>query len=367
MSKTTPNFQESTQHLFRLLDEASGKDASYAGGTSKASRNQKSLEQLRSWLGAERDQRRKGYMNAEAFFKAYLFYYLPLHLPEVFWINEQMNIRMENYSTRSWVDIGCGPGTASISMALSNKFQKKKDPKEIVLMDQSKRALQFAREVLHVICPETKIKTFRVDLRNVVDVRRTLKSAGNKWDAVLISHVLNEFGNGPRLRDTKLELLELFGRTLCHERTKVYVIEPPLKSPTMDLMHLGDDLLEGGATILGPCPRNRRICPMLKDKKGWCYAQPERSEFRQLGLTPKDKRIEKALKIQLTHPGFSYLVYEPGGSHELTTQHRLSVANEQSKTALFCDGDKIVKRPRKEYFRGQWVDVKASDDSNSKF
>jgi len=359
--KATPNFQEATKNLFRLLDENGGRDFLHSRSPTQNRRNQKNLEQLRSWLSDDRGKRRKGYMNAEAFFKAYLFYYLPLHLTEVFWINEQFQKRMENFSTRTGVDMGCGPGTASLSMALSIKYAKKKDPKEVVLMDQSKRALAFAKEALQSICPNTKITTVKVDLRNVVEARREIPKLKQGWDAVLVSHVLNEFGSGPRSRSVKEDMLEFFSRSLAGDRTKFYVIEPPLKSQSIDLMQIGDKLLEEGASIIAPCPQSREKCPMLKDRKGWCYAQPDRNDFRALGLGQQDKAIEKGLRIQLTNPGFSYLVYLPSGMMKLESPHRISVANDQAQTGLFCDGGKIVKRPRKEYFRGQWVDAKKAE------
>ncbi len=357
MAKTTPNFQESLQNLFRLLDEACGRDFVFTGPQNKQAnpRNKKSLEQLREWLGSDHAKLRKGYMNTEAFFNAYLFYFFPLHLPEIFWIQTQLKDRTENFSNRSWVDVGCGPGTASISMALWNKYNDKKDPKEIVLIDQSKRALVFAKAALQSICPDTKILCIKMDLRNVVDLRREIGSLGTDWDAVFISHLLNEFGSGPRAREPKEKLLNFLIRSLCQDRTKIYIVEPAHKSPTIDLMELGDELLEEGASILAPCPSSRKTCPMLKDRKGWCYAQPPRIDFRALGLAQTDKNIEKALKIKLTHSSFSYLVYMPSGDQHLTEKHRISVANDNAKTALFCDGGKIVKRPRKEYFRGQWV------------
>lgn len=362
-------------------------------------RQRRALDELRNWLSENRDKRRQGYMNNSAHLQSYLFYYFPLHLPEVFWVYEQLFQTKSLKLGQNWMDIGSGPGTASLSRLLFLKFKKMPLPEQILLADHSKKALSFASKAIAAISPETRVIEVKIDLRDKRALLRFIQRNQDQWDSLLMSHVLNELGNGPKQRGEKWALLHSLSRCLKKKHT-ITLVEPPLRSPTIDLMALRDSFQIGGAHIAAPCPSSTQGCPMLQKRGGWCYSQPPREMAKQHGFGRYDKDIEKTLKIKLTQSSFSYLVlqntheafayhherdewdmegedsaalsFEESVSASISEQaensasnattetkskpkHKISVANSKAPTGLMCDGSKIVKRPRKNHFRGEWI------------
>lgn len=383
------SFEESLSQLFKVYEKECRRDMF------KEKRQRRALEELRNWLSDKRDKRRQGYMNNAAHLQSYLFYYFPLHLPEVFWIYEQLFLTKKLKLGQNWMDIGSGPGTATLSRLLFLKFKKLPMPEEILLADHSKKALCFASKAVKAISPETRVIEVKIDLRDKRALLRFVQRNEDHWDSMLMSHVLNELGNGPKQRGDKWTLLESLSRCLKKKHT-ITLVEPPLRSPTIDLMALRDTFQLGGAHVAAPCPSSTQGCPLLEKRGGWCYSQPPREMAKEHGFGRYDKDIEKTLKIKLTQSSFSYLVLqntheafefhrqhdewefedEEGSSAELEStrsndrqssntlsatdskakpKHKLSVANSKAPTGLICDGSKIVKRPRKNHFRGQWI------------
>jgi SAM-dependent methyltransferase len=348
-----------TTLFFNALKEYGGKELSFVDNP-RGARPSKSLYTLRDWLTDKKEDRRAGYMNEEGFLKAYCAYYLPLHLPELYWILKQN-------TTRSWtlgpakklLDVGCGPGTATHSYLLFCLHNNLEMPKEIHLIDTSKAALALAKDLALVIAPDTKVHTHRVDLRNTRELTQVARKLGRTMDLVLMSHVLNEFGSGPRTRETKSEFIDKMLLSFCDEHGHLVVIEPPLRSPTMDLMSLRDELTHKGAIIVAPCPAGTTHCPMLRGSAGWCYAQPPRADVREWELAPWDKQIGRLLGIEVSHPGFSYLVIGMQPEEKLATHTAIAIGDESS--GMICNG-KMIKHSQVPH-RGAYLE-RGSEPSN---
>lgn len=324
-----------------FVDEPAGKKPS------------KALTQLREWLTENRAGRRSGYMNEEAFLKAYCSYYLPLHLPEVYWVLTQATTRAWKLApVKKLLDIGCGPGTATLSYLLFCDHNKLPLPEEIHLLDTSKAALALAKNLALVLSPDSKVFTHRVDLRNTRELTQLSRQLGRKMDLTLMSHVLNEFGSGPRVRETKGEFIDRILLSLCDEHGHVLMVEPPLRSPTMDLMNLRDELVEKGAIIVAPCPQRAKLCPMLRNSAGWCYAQPPRTQARDWQIAPWDKAIGRLLSIELTHPGFSYLLVGMQPEEKMPEHTAISISDDSS--GMICTG-KTIKHSTVPY-RGAYLE-----------
>jgi len=263
-------------------------------------RLKESLLQLREWMGPRRGERPEGYLNLDKYFYAYIAYYLPLHLPELYWILEQLAKKDFPLSTKNVLDVGCGPGTLTLSLLLWLEKQQQAKPEKIVLWDNSQKALALAKEkILKLNASDaTKIFSEKVKLPNFA-------KNDERFDLIVVGHFLNEWGAGPRFRAKKISFLNSLVKAKLSAEGTLIVIEPPLKECTLDLMQLRNELART-LTIVAPCPQSDKLCPMLEQNLGWCYAQPPREAFRKAGIAPFDAQLEKLLKIQLTHPGFSY-------------------------------------------------------------
>lgn len=340
----------------------------------KAEENKSEIHQLKKWLTSKRESRPSGYMNDPRSVSAYLSYYLPLHLPEVFWILEQckenkiLDLREGegNFLPKSILDLGAGPGTASISLLLWMQTRGLANPERMTLLDLSRSTLDKAGVLLESLLEDaegtkqapTKIEKIREGLQTF-DPRR-LK---HKYDFTLLSHVLNEFGSGPRFRERKVQLLEkiLFS---IEEKGHLLIVEPPLREPTLDLMWLRDEIAKTPELkIIAPCPRGVSICPMRSEQLGWCYSQPPRSWAHGFELAPWDKSLERSTGTTISKPGFSYLLVQKDsknlpkeGAKPANSKHGISITDEKARDGMACTstGVKLIDSPH----RGAYVPAK---------
>lgn len=310
-----------------------------------------SLDKLRSWLGPKRNQRQSGYLNRKDLLSSYLEYYLPLHLPELYWILEHNpTVAEKAKNARSVFDLGCGPGTASLSFLLWLESQNPKGNDGLALsaFDQSRESLKWMKETVQDAFPKINLKTFNANLWDIKEAY-----AHQKVDLIISSHFLNECSSGPRVRDRKLQWIERLMTKHLNPGGLFIIIEPPLREPTLDLMWLRDELSD---FVVAPCPRGVSQCPLLLKHFGWCYSQPPRKWAKDLGLAPFDKRLEYAAKIELTKLSFSYMVFS---NHSEWAQdrpnHTVGLTDAQAPRPMRCTSRGLKIPSPKNKFRGDMI------------
>lgn len=346
------SFSKNVEKLFaRLAELRGGSPREFA----------EEIRRIRFWLTEARDKRPSGYMNDPRAFSGYLSYHLPLHLPELFWILDRMGERdLVGNPPRSVLDVGCGPGTASLSLFLWLQSKGAPEPKELHLADISKRAIDTARELLSSVT-DVRPTYHRVDKGKGVGLPNNVKA-----DWILVSHVLNELGNGPRFREKKLLYLETLASKHLNPGGTIFVIEPPLREPTLDVNTLRDmwmDEYQGpGGTVVAPCAPGVARCPVLLQKRGWCYSQPPRTWARAKGLAPLDRELEKTLVIELTNPGFSYMVLRTDPDLRDEPSHEIAVTDSSMKPPMACTTKGLRAAPKLKY-RGEWLEARKRKES----
>ncbi len=306
----------------------------------------KEIFDLKDWLGAFKARRPQGYMSRPLVRSAYLSYHLPLHLPELYWILSQRDFVKDNFKSKDSLligDLGAGPGTASLSFmswALVNGLKDKKISFE--LFDSSAPAMDTAKKLLGILKKDLSVQTQRRDLR------QELKHLSeNKYNLLIVSHLFNEWGNGPRYLDRKLNFIAQAESYLADDGF-LLIIEPPLREPTLDLMSIRDTVTndtELELQVVQPCPGNLLLCPMKANSLGWCYAQPPRQWAKERGLTPWDREIERTLDKRLDKPGFSYLLFQkrsPAAS-PLVLDHSISIADDRHRDGMRCTPKGVKK------------------------
>ena len=320
------------------------------------------IQKIRTLLTKDRSSRPSGYMNAPKLFSAYTLFHFPIHLPELYWILDQNFKRQEMMPPTKILDLGCGPGGATISALMYLQNQGAKLPTEVHFMDHSGRALEAA----HVLTTSLKLPATPRLFGHRANLSYTpaRKKAPKDADWLILSHLMNEWGNGPRHRKKKIEFLEtLVTDHLSAKGGYVFIIEPPLREPTMDLMWLRDEISGESKwndffEVIAPCPRATKLCPMSLTKAGWCYAQPPRTWAKSQGLAPWDARLEKLLDIDITHPGFSYLVLRTRNRTpaKIPAPHRIAVSGPDMRGLLLCRGKDVKRYERSNpHFRGAYV------------
>ncbi len=320
----------------------------------------KEIRILRDHLTTKRASLPIGYLNNPRHLSAYTSFYLPLHLPEMSWILDRISqIRpKEKLSPDSILDLGCGPGTATLSalLWLGKKNGSHAKAPQVHLVDSSRHAIALADELVRRNS-SAEVHTHRFNLFASSD-EKTKESKALKAQWIVVSHVLNEFGNGPRFRQKKLSLIRKWIREYARPDSLIFLIEPPLREPTLDLMWLRDRLAED-FEVVAPCPRGTKLCPVLRTHMGWCYVQPPRAEARAQGLADWDRDIEKALDISLTRPGFSYLVLRSGLATETEglnpQQHGIFVTDATRTRGLLCKKNVIQPQNTQAPYRGAYI------------
>lgn len=329
----------------------------------KADQNKDEIRQLKKWLTDSRVERPSGYMNDPRAISAYLSYYFPLHLPEAFWVLEQckenklIDLREDAFQVKNILDLGSGPGTASLSLLLWLQTRRLPTPESMTFVDLSRTALDHAGFLVKEITADTT----PIEVHKIRGGLQTLepKRFPRPYDFAVMSHVLNEFGCGPRFRERKVALLEKVLISI-EEKGYLLIIEPPLREPTLDLMWLRDEIAKTKELrIVGPCPAGVKLCPMRAESLGWCYAQPPRSWAHGFELAPWDRNLERATGTVISKPGFSYLLIQKDSSlatspAKASSRHGIAITDEKARDGMSCTshGVKLCDTP----FRGAYVD-----------
>ena len=287
-------------------------------------------------------------MNNPKFLSAYLSYYLPLHSVESSWIWAQVKKRLPaGQPLKHWMDVGCGPGTATLGL-LSSVDEK---PASVHLVDLSARALKVAEQLVRQASPGTQIKT--------TSTRLEALRPRQPMDLIVASHVLNEMGSGPRVRDKKMRAIEtLFEQG--SEHSLLLLIEPAKRESTLDLMWIRDQLTDVHP-ILAPCPHGTRFCPMIRAKAGWCYAEVPQ------GVTwPKDwKEALGRIGIEKAAAPFAYLVLQKTARNQNLSSHKVALTDTSQTRGLYCTGRQLQSGPRVPH-RGAIIETAKSSETGSR-
>lgn len=175
---------------------------------------------------------------------AYRHYFLPL--------NYQRNLRVvqKGYEVgffdglTTFIDWGCGPGTASLALANFDKL--KPQIKKQILIDRSQQVLDHFKD-LHefLVCPE---KTTHSNLK---------KQAWPKEGSCLVcSYSLTEATSLPEGWESYEALM---------------ILEPSTQDDARSLLELRQRLIDQNYLIWGPCTHQLK-CPLLTESKtDWCH------------------------------------------------------------------------------------------------
>ena len=161
---------------------------------------------------------------------------------------------------RRVIDVGSGPGPVAAAFLGAGA-------EEVVLIDQSARALDLARDTIPARCGravgsgEERITTV------VADISRPAPSSISLWgraDCVSFGHSLNEVAACDSDRVAiRSALLERYAEALAPGGV-ILVIEPALLSTSRDLIGVRNLLVDRGWRVVAPCPgRSSLPCPAL--------------------------------------------------------------------------------------------------------
>lgn len=176
---------------------------------------------------------------------AYRYYYMPLNFLRCAQVIKrgQQNHFFQNLNT--FIDWGCGPGTASLALAANLELQIQ--IKKQILIDHSSKVLnQFKDLTSHLIQPQISNET---QLKNWTHLN-------TDQSCLVMSYSLTEVSNLP---------------SNWNEFEALMILEPSTSEDGRRLLNIRSQLLQAGYTIWAPCT-HQLTCPLLTESKNdWCH------------------------------------------------------------------------------------------------
>lgn len=255
------------------------------------------------------------YLDDPALGAGYAAYFLPVNFAKVQMLLTEMPNDWADRSALSVLDVGSGPGTASLAVLDWLVNQPRVDPRSlhVTAIDHSTPALMAATRLWRAYGSEVQAgwaelmtsaeqveKIVRLGLSNTVRARAP-------FDLIIVANCLNElFHESSDLGAQRETFLERLLDALKPDGT-LMVIEPALRSTARVLHQTRDRLLaQGLCTVYSPCLHDQR-CPALLRADDWCHE--ERSWDPPEWITALDRElglIKDALK-------FSYVLLRKDG------------------------------------------------------
>jgi len=243
----------------------------------------KGIRDLSDIFTDDRDRNLPAYLNHPKYRSSYLLYWLPLQSAKFnsLFIAHAQALQAalkhgKKTGTMRVLDLGAGPGTASIALLLalldpSVDADQIPEKIELNLVDQNSTIIQDGKSLIeHLVTHYPKLKnkvtvnTFPYDwkewgVRSWKDQESSL---------ILFGHVLNEGAQAPQLKHFEPYLKGMRGGGML-------IVEPAAKNPSQMLSRLRDHFFETQAlaalpgSLWGPCLHAGR-CP-LANGKDWCH------------------------------------------------------------------------------------------------
>lgn len=218
-----------------------------------------SIRDLSDTLGEGRTTGRLSYFEQARYRSAYLLYWLPLQAAKFAFL---MDLHRERFSkaahpaTLRVLDLGSGPGTASIGVLL-HALESPNPPKaiEFTWVDRNRKIMEDGIDLLESWnspgLPKTTVRLISCDVAQ-------FRPEG-EWDLVLAGHVMNE----SRSFQEKLTTVRAKAGSLG-----MLMVEPATRTASQELIRLRETLKAEGE-IVGPCLHSG-ACPLAAGRD-WCH------------------------------------------------------------------------------------------------
>lgn len=293
------------------------------------------IARLSTLFNRESDGLDVRYLDDPALAAGYTAYFLPVNFAKVQILLEEMPAMERSQGLFSVLDLGCGPGTASLAVLdwVLNRPQLPITELFVTAVDHSQAALAEALRLWNAFLPEKECGF--AHLTPVVDrlERLTRRDSGHQifaqatYDVIVIANSLNELFRDAS--DSDGSRAALVGRCLSALKPDgtVMIVEPALRTTARSLHRMRDLLLAKRAcTVYSPCLHERN-CPALAKVDDWCHE--ERPWVPPDWIPSLDKKlgfIKDALK-------FSYLLLRKDG--RTVVQRRPDVYRVVSELRVF--------------------------------
>ena len=169
---------------------------------------------------------------------AYTALYLTTNIPKLHFVLSKLpKSILEDVYSRTFIDIGCGPGTFSLGISLLNEAPQK----EIICVDSSRTMLNQAERIIKGFFSTANVQT-HLKYQEI-----------NRESVLFFGHSINEMG----IDKVQAQIMTIDPEYLSW-------IEPGTSELFYELKKLRNNVLEG-YDVLYPCPSSE-ACP-----NSWCH------------------------------------------------------------------------------------------------
>ena len=283
-------------------------------GSEKLSKNEmdslaSDVIRLSRLLTSEREDLPAAYLTDERLRNAYRAYFLPSNLSKIHKPLQELSLHPRELFSKAKLrilDIGAGPGTASLGALTFFARQERKQPQlEFTAVDQVAGNLKIAEALFssygttHEL--EASLKTVRSDIEGLGNL------VHGHFDVVILSNVMNELYAREESRTGKrVSILNTILKRFLADDGSCIIIEPALRETSRGMLEVRDGLLEQGFHVYSPCLFSGK-CPALANPKDWCH---EDIPWAPPALV---KEIDKLTGLRKDSLKFSYLVLRKDG------------------------------------------------------
>ncbi len=288
-------------------------------------------------LTSEREDLPAAYLKDEGLRKAYQAYFLPSNLSKIHKPLQELSLHPRELFAKAklrLLDIGAGPGTASLGALAFFSQQEGKHPQlEITAVDQVAGNLRIA-ETLFSSCGTTH--ELEASLRTVLsDIEGLGNQVHGHFDVIILSNVMNElFARDEGRTGKRISLLNTILKRSLADDGSCIIIEPALRETSRGMLEVRDGLLEQGLYVYSPCPFSGK-CPALANPKDWCH---EDIPWEPPSLV---EQLDKLTGLRKDSLKFSYLVLRRDG---------LSLKDGTRENAVRVVSEPLVSKGKREFY-----------------
>jgi ribosomal protein RSM22 (predicted rRNA methylase) len=261
------------------------------------------VARISTLLTREREGLPAAYLKDEGLRKAYGAYFLPSNLAKIHKPLQELYVHPRGLLAKAKLrvlDIGAGPGTASLGMLTFFSQRERMPHLEFTAVDQVSGNLKMAEELFRSAVQSHPIEaSLKTVLSGIAGLDHYLSG---QYDVIILSNVLNELFSRDEARIEKRAgmLNDILKKSLVDDGCCI-VIEPALRETTREMLDVRKGILEEGLHVYSPCLFSG-TCPALVNPKDWCH------EDIPWDPPPLIKKIDNLTRLRKDALKFSYLV-----------------------------------------------------------
>ncbi len=295
------------------------------------------VARLSTLLTREREDLPAAYLKDEGLRKAYQAYFLSSNLSKIHKPLQELSLHPRDLFAKTKLrilDIGAGPGTATLGALTFFSQQGRKNPQlEFTAVDQVAGNLKIAESLFSSFGTmhdrEASLKTVRSEIEGLGNILH------GHFDVIILSNVMNElFARDEGRTGKRVSLLNTILKRFFADDGSCIIIEPALRETSREMLEVRDGLLELGFRVYSPCLFSG-TCPALANPKDWCH---EDIPWDPPALV---KEIDKLTGLRKDSLKFSYLVLR---------KDRLSLKDAARENSVRVVSEPLVSKGKREFY-----------------